>query len=73
MSFLDELTVFFEEGAKEQTEVLDEILFVVLPVCVGHSDVSVQRQHLKKIKHMRDYFGSLKKGFADKSLLSRCV
>lgn len=38
--------MFFEEGAEEQAEVLDEVLLVVLPVGVGHSDVSVQRQHL---------------------------
>lgn len=47
-SLLDELAVFFQEGAEEQAEVLDEVLFVVLPVGIGHSDVSVQRQHLAK-------------------------
>lgn len=45
-SLLDELAVLFEKGAEEQAEVLDEVLFVVLPIGVGHSDVSVQRQHL---------------------------
>lgn len=47
-SLLDELAVFFEEGAEEQAEVLDEVLLVVLPVGVGHSDVSVQRKHLTR-------------------------
>lgn len=47
-SLLDELAVFFEEGAEEQAEVLDEVLLIVLPVGVGQSDVSVQRQHLTR-------------------------
>lgn len=47
-SLLDELSVFFEEGAEEQAEVLDEVLLVVLPVGVGQSDVRVQRQHLTR-------------------------
>lgn len=40
--------MFFEEGAEEQAEVLDEVLLVVLPVGVGQSDVRVQRQHLTR-------------------------
>lgn len=43
---LDQLPVFFEEGAQEQAEVLDEVLLVIFPVRVRHSDVRVQGQHL---------------------------
>lgn len=38
--------MLFEESAEEQTEVLDEVLLVILPVGVGQPDVGVQRQHL---------------------------
>lgn len=38
--------MFFQEGAQEQAEVLDEVLLVVLPVGVGQPDVGVQGQHL---------------------------
>lgn len=33
-SFLDELAMLFEEGAEEQAQVLNEVLLIVLPVCV---------------------------------------
>lgn len=45
-SLLDELAMFFEEGAEEETQVLNEVLLIILPIGVGQSDVCVQRQHL---------------------------
>lgn len=45
--FLNELAMLFEEGAEEQAQVLDEILFIILPVGVGQANVCVQRQHLQ--------------------------
>lgn len=43
---LNQLPVLFEEGAQEQAEVLDEVLLIIFPVRVRHTDVRVQRQHL---------------------------
>lgn len=49
-SLLDELPMFFQEGAEEQAEVLDEVLLIVLPVGIGQPDISVERQHLHRRK-----------------------
>lgn len=51
-SLLNELAVFFEEGAEEEAQVLDEVLLVVLSVGVGQPDVSVQRQHLNRPRNI---------------------
>lgn len=50
-SLLNELAVFFQEGAKEQAEVLDEVLLIILPIGIGQPDVCVQGQHLLRRKH----------------------
>lgn len=49
--------MFFEEGAEEQAQVLDEVLLVVLPVGVGQPDVSVQRQHLTRPQNITSQTG----------------
>lgn len=38
---LYQLSVLFKEGAEEQTEVLDEVLFIIFPVRVRHADICV--------------------------------
>lgn len=40
--------MLFQESAEEQTEVLDEVLLIVLAVGVGQTNVGVQRQHLNR-------------------------
>ena len=45
-AFLYQLAVLFEDGTQEETQVLDEVLFVVTAVLVGLLDVCGQRQHL---------------------------
>lgn len=40
-SFLYELAMLFKEGAEEQAQVLDEVLLVVLPVCVCQTYIRV--------------------------------
>lgn len=42
--------MFFQEGAEEQAEVLDEVLLIVLPVGIGQPDISVEGQHLHRRK-----------------------
>lgn len=40
--------MLFQEGAEEETQVLDEILLVVLSVGIGEADIGVQRKHLPR-------------------------
>ena len=43
---LHQLGMLLQEGAQKQTQVLDEVLLVIRPSCVGLPDVGVHRQHL---------------------------
>ena len=50
--------MLLEEGAEEQTEVLDEVLFVVFAIGIGQTDICVQGQHLKGKKTHITYVGT---------------
>lgn len=46
--------MLLQKSTEEQTEVLNEILFVILPIRIGKSNIGVQRQHLHEHgKHLK--------------------
>ena len=45
---LDEGSMLLEKSAEKQGKVLDEVLFIIMAIFVGLSDISTQGQHLRE-------------------------
>lgn len=45
---LNELSMLFQEGTEEETEVLDKILLIVLSIGISESNIGIQRKHLSR-------------------------
>ena len=46
--------MFFEESAEKESEILNKILFVVVTVLIGLSDIGTEREHLRERERERE-------------------